>query len=91
MMWGYGDNFGWIWVFGALLLVGLVLLVVLAVRVFSGGGHADRGGPPGYGTPGYGGTPGRTRARDILEERFAKGELTAEQYREQLRVLDENR
>lgn len=94
-MWGYGTNYGWTWLLGLLMLAGLVLLVLLAVRVFSGG-RADRNGPPGYGEPGYGepgyrGAPGRTRARDILDERFAKGELTAEQYREQLRVLDENR
>ena len=90
MMWGYGGNVGWMWLFGLLLLVGIALLVIVAVRVFSGGGNAGR--PPGYGeTPGAGGTPGRTRARDILDERFAKGELTAEQYRDQLRVLDENR
>jgi len=90
MMWGYGDNYGWTWLLGLLLLAGLALLVVLAVRVFSGG-RADRDGPPGYGASGYGQAPGRTRARDILDERFAKGELTAEQYREQVRVLDENR
>ena len=90
MMWGYGGNVGWMWLFGLLLLVGIALLVVVAVRVFSGGGNAGR--PSGYGeAPGAGGAPGRTRARDILDERFAKGELTAEQYREQLRVLDENR
>lgn len=88
MMWGYGGNFGWMWLLGILLLVGIALLVLVAVRVFSGGG----GRPSWYGeAPGAGGTQGRTRARDILDERFAKGELTAEQYREQLRVLDENR
>ena len=91
MMWGYGGNVGWMWLLGLLLLVGIALLVLVAVRVFSGG-SGDGGRPPGYGeAPGTGGTPGRTRARDILDERFAKGELTAEQYREQLRVLDENR
>ena len=90
MMWGYDNTPGWMWLFGLLLLVGLALLVVLTVRMFSGGG-AGRNAPPGYGTPGYGEKPGQARARDILDERFAKGELTAEQYREQLRVLDENR
>ncbi|WP_230008921.1 SHOCT domain-containing protein, partial [Microbacterium sp. Bi128] len=28
--------------------------------------------------------------RQILDERFARGELTAEQYREQLKVLGED-
>ena len=83
MMWGYGDGPGWMWLLGLLLVAGIALLVVLIVRLSAGSG---RGGPPGYGT-----SSGRTRAREILDERFAKGELTADQYREQLRVLDEDR
>ena len=51
-------------------------------------------GPPPYGPPG---TPpggpgipgGKSQARLILDERFARGELTAEQYRENLKVLGE--
>ena len=84
MMWGYGWDMGWSWLFGLLLLVGIVLLVVLAVRMFSGG--SSRGGGPG----GTGPTQGPSRARQILDERYAKGELTAEQYREQVQVLGEN-
>lgn len=84
MMWGYG-NMGWIWVWGFLMLAGTAVLVLLAVRMFGSGngygksGRQEPGGPP----------PGRSRARQILDERFAKGELTAEQYRAQLRVLGE--
>jgi putative membrane protein len=75
------------WLVGLLLVAGIALLVVLIVRLSAGSGSGGaRGGPPGYGTP-----SGGTRAREILDERFAKGELTADQYREQLRVLDENR
>ncbi|TFB47288.1 SHOCT domain-containing protein [Cryobacterium tagatosivorans] len=86
MMWGYGDGPGWMWLLGLLLVAGIALLVVLIVRLSAGSGGGARGGPPGNGTP-----SGGTRAREILDERFAKGELTADQYREQLRVLDENR
>ena len=86
MMWGYGWDMGWMmWLFGLLALVGIVLLVLLAVRLFSGG--LSRGG--GSGAPGP--AQGKSRARQILDERFAKGELTAEQYREQIQVLDEDR
>ena len=88
MMWGYGWDMGWSWLFGLLLLVGIVLLVVLAVRVFGGG--SSRGGGPGGGSGWTGPTPGPSRARQILDERYAKGELTAEQYREQVQVLSEN-
>lgn len=84
MMWGYGWDMGWSWLFGLLLLVGLVLLIVLLVRVFSGAG--SRGGGPGATGP----TAGPSRARQILDERYARGELTAEQYREQVQVLGEN-
>ena len=86
MMWGYGMNMGWMWFWGILLLVGIALLVLVAVRMFAGSGsHGGMQGPSGpwpY--------PGRSRARQILDERFARGELTAEQYREQLKVLGED-
>lgn len=99
MMWGYGPDMGWMWLWGLLMLVGIALLVLVAVRVFSGSGRGGftgsgfnppgqpgAGGPwPGAGGPGQ----GRSRARQILDERFAKGELTAEQYREQVRILGE--
>lgn len=84
MMWGYGWDMGWSWLFGLLMLVGIVLLVALAVRVF--GGSSRWGGGPGPTGP----TGGPSRARQILDERYAKGELTVEQYREQVQVLGEN-
>ncbi|GHD46025.1 SHOCT domain-containing protein [Mycetocola manganoxydans] len=84
MMGGYGWDMGWSWLFGLLMLAGIVLLVVLAVRVF--GGASSRSA--GYGATGP--TPGPNRARQILDERYAKGELTTEQYRKQIQVLSEN-
>lgn len=85
MMWGYGWDMGWMWLFVPLTLVGIVLLVLLAVRLFGGsigrGTAAARPGPP---------VQGKTPARLILDERFAKGELTADQYREHLQVLGED-
>ncbi|MEC5182171.1 SHOCT domain-containing protein [Arthrobacter sp. CG_A4] len=85
MMWGYGMDMGWwMWLWGPLLLIGIVVLVLLAVRLFPGGGsHGGAYGPPGP----YG---GKSRARQILDERFARGELTVDQYREQSRVLGED-
>jgi putative membrane protein len=85
MMWGYGANMGWTWLFELVLLGSLVLLVVLAVRVFGGSGGSSGG------SDATGRTSGPSRARQILDERYAKGELTAEQYREQVQVLGEDR
>lgn len=96
MMWGYGQGMAWMWLWGPLLLIGLALLVLLVVRLSGGGygggygggsgGGYGRGYPGGYGPPP---PPGENRARQILDERFAKGELSADQYREQLKVLRE--
>ena len=90
MMWGCGQGMGWMWLWGPLLLIGIALLVLLAVRAIGGG---IRGGYGPAGPDGPGGPPpmGGSRARQILDERFARGELTADQYREQLKVLDEDR
>lgn len=85
MMWGYGNGMGWMWLWGILTLVGIALLVLLAVRL-SSGGYGGGYGPGGPGGPAH---LGRSRARQILDERFARGELTADQYREHLRVLGE--
>ena len=103
MMGRYGDGFGLMWLWGLLMLIGIAVLVLLAVRIFTGGisrgGPAQSGGagtavtppnsPPGT-PPGGPGLPGgRSQARLILDERFARGEVTAEQYRENLKVLGE--
>lgn len=72
---------GWMWLFWLLLIVGVVVLLVLAVRVF-GGGLTDRAG-------GAAPSHGPSRAQEILDERYARGELTTEEYRERLRVLRE--
>ncbi|POH62925.1 hypothetical protein C3B59_11195 [Cryobacterium zongtaii] len=76
MMWGYGMNPGWLWLYGLLSLGAVVLLIVWTVRVF----RDDSAGPVG---------PRRSDARRILDERYARGELTAEQYRQQVTELGE--
>lgn len=84
MMWGYGWEMGWMWLFVPLSLIA-IMLIVLIVRLFTGGISRN----VGSGTPEP--LPGRSRPRQILEERFAKGELSADQYREQIQVLNEDR
>lgn len=85
MMGGYA-GMGWTWMFWLLLIVGVVLLAGLGIWFFSAGRR--RGGPTaspegrGAELSGSGGTP-----REILDERFARGELTAEEYHERLKIL----
>ncbi|MGV9668866.1 SHOCT domain-containing protein [Nocardia niigatensis] len=82
--WGGG---GWgVWLFAALMLLGLALVVLVAIRLLTRpgpGGHiAPWAGPP------PGGPGGSGRAHAILEERYARGEIDAEEYRERRRTLD---
>lgn len=87
MMWGYGFDMGWMWLFGLLVLLGAVLIVIVAVRAFSGGVNRDspRGNADILQSQG-----GRSAARQLLDERYAKGELSSEEYREKLTVLGED-
>lgn len=95
MMWGYNGGMGWTVLFGLITVISVITLIVLAVRLLAGTSDRREAGPPpggpgapGTGTPGLG-TPVRSRARQILDERFAAGELTQEQYLEQVRALGE--
>lgn len=83
-MMGYGFGGGWMWLFALLTLVSLVLLVAVLVRVVAGGLTP---GPPRQDADQPSGRPGR--AREILDERYARGELTTEEYQERLRILDQ--
>lgn len=74
------------WIFGLLLLVAVIVLVVVLVKAFTGGSSIT-GGRPGA-SRGVG--AGAARGREILEERYARGELSTEEYRERLRTLEED-
>jgi putative membrane protein len=73
MMGGWG---GWLFgLFGLLVLAGIVLLVVWAVRAMSGSGQHHPAAPP------------VDDACTIAKVRFAKGEITKDQYEEICRTL----
>lgn len=64
--------------YGVLLVVGVTLLVVTLVRVLAGG-VADSSAAPS-------GSDGS--ARRVLDERYAAGELSTEDYQHRRRILE---
>jgi putative membrane protein len=89
MFWGHGFGMGWGWLLGFLLMIAVAALIVLVVRSFTAGPPA----PPtahGWSAPtADGSAPRKSTARVIAEERLARGEITPDQYREIIVVLDE--
>jgi putative membrane protein len=74
----WGDHmmggWGWMWVAGLLWMLLLVALVVGLVWALARGGGSARQEPT-------------SRAREILHERYARGEISTEEYRERLDAL----
>ena len=69
-----GYGTGFWWLWPLLLVIGLVALVWGLVRATSSSGT---------------GTTQQGGAREVLRERFARGEITEQELRERMRVLDE--
>lgn len=79
----WGGGMGWGWLFLALLVIGIVVLAVVLVAVLAGGtGSRAARGPDQA-------RPDRDRAREILAERYARGEVSTEEYQERLRILED--
>jgi putative membrane protein len=75
--WDHMHNWGswwWMWLIALMTMTALVLVVVWAVRSATGSSGAVPPDP-------------LDRAREILAERYARGELTTEEYRERLDQL----
>lgn len=64
--------------------LGLVLLVVVVVRAVGGRVHREVGHARANDRP------ARSRARELLDERHVRGELTTEEYRERLTAREKN-
>ena len=83
MMGGWG-GWGWFWPFHFLIpllfLAIIIATVVLAVR------YAMGWSPIGPGMMGYG-VERRSSARDVLEERYARGEINRDEYLEKKRDI----
>jgi putative membrane protein len=84
MDYGNGGGSGWMWGFGALLMLGVLLLIGLAIwAVITMTNRAQRQ------TAGPGGveSAGRERTRQVLDDRYARGEMTTEEYTERRHTL----
>jgi len=84
MMWahGYGMGLGWMgMLFGGLMMLlfwgGLIALIFFAARALARSGSDQSHTPP----------PAGSKAVDILKERYARGEITKEQFEEMKRDL----
>jgi putative membrane protein len=75
MMWGGG---GW-WVIGALVMV---VCIFMMGRMMMGHGGSGRGSYSGFEDQ------SNRSARDILAERFARGEISEEEFEQRRRVLE---
>ena len=82
-MMGNGWGMGWMWFIWPLIMLGIILLVVFLVRgtTTRTPGHGGETAPPPHGQS------GRSHAQEILDERYARGELSDEDYQERLRQL----
>ena len=85
MVMGYSSaGGGWMWVFGVLtmvavlVLIGLVVWAVIAVTNRRGPAAAEASPVE---------TGGRTRTRQVLDARYARGEMDSEEYTERLHTL----
>jgi putative membrane protein len=81
MMYGFEGGWGWMWIGGSLLLLILAALIVLVVRAFSSDAPSRTGQGP---------KAPASSARQIIEERLARGELTPDEFRQLARALDEH-
>ncbi len=77
--WG-GGGWGWGWGFGGIFMILFWALIILGVAALvkwlaAGGGGGEQGGSPA------------SRPMDILKERYARGEITRDQFEQMRRDL----
>ena len=77
--WDHMDGWGgaWMWLWGIAMMALFVVLIVWLVRAATGGQG------PSARSPGH----PNDRTREILAERYARGELTTEEYQERAEQL----
>ncbi len=78
--WGHMNGWGggWMWFWGVAMMTLFAVLIVWLIR--AAGSNSSGAASPARSDP-------HDRAREILSERLAKGELTPEEYRERVSEL----
>lgn len=79
-MWGFDGGWGWWWAI-AMILLWVVVIAAIVWLVRSLAGRDDRS------DRGRDSAPGESRARAILDERYARGDISTEEYRERREAL----
>ncbi len=79
----WNNGWGWMWMGLMMILLwgGLIVLVVMLLRGGGIGGGKDQTGT----------SASESDATEILRARFAPGEITEDEYRKNLSVLDETK
>ena len=77
--WGWGPGFGGMWLGPLLMLIVVVLLIAGIVALIRW--MAGNGSPPQQQTT-------KSSARDLLDERYARGESDSKEYEERKRALE---
>ncbi|QHO69333.1 SHOCT domain-containing protein [Marisediminicola antarctica] len=89
MMWGNGYGTGGMWLFGIMVFLGLILVIGAVVWAIARGNRGSGTGQNGSDRAGQPYNPGPSRARQILDDRYARGEIDAKEYRDRRDALSE--
>ncbi|GAA1343377.1 SHOCT domain-containing protein [Arthrobacter roseus] len=85
-MMGFG---GGMMVFGGLMMLAVLALIILGIWALVVWLRNTRSRPEARTPTGAGAEGGQNRAREILGERYARGDLTTDEYNERLETLNE--
>ncbi|MET3768991.1 putative membrane protein [Marisediminicola sp. UYEF4] len=89
MMWGNGYGSGWMWLFGIMVFLGLILVIGAIVWAIANGNRSSGQAASGADRAGQPQGLGSSKAKQILDERYARGEIDAQEYRDRRDALSE--
>jgi putative membrane protein len=78
MMWHMGDGWGWWMIYGLVFMIAFWVIIAWAIGSAGRRPPGDSAAPPRHGEP---------TALQILERRYANGDLTDEEFEEKRRRL----